>query len=195
MKNLIEKMEGITQLIIAAISGGAVAAILNYLSSGRAAKKDEFDVVVETWRKDNERLRAENAALGAELHQMRIEIGDLRSKVILMESAHTDAPLPMWLKDLNGRMLSVNKAYEEAFLLPIGKDASDYIGRYDVDIWGEEVAKGFRENDLEAINSDAPIWKIENVGELGNHKVVKYVRMAGKVKLGIAGIAIPIVEK
>lgn len=193
MKTLFDKMEHVVQLVLAAISGGVVAAVLNYFTNARTAKKSEFDIVVATWQHDNDRLRNENAVLHTELQSLRLELADLRSKVILMESAHSDAPLPMWLKDINGRMLSVNKAYEESVLIPMGKTATDYIGKTDFDIWPKEIAAVFKKNDIEAIETGRAVWAIEE-GNGQKYQVIKYIRYAGNIKLGIAGIAIPMPE-
>ena len=188
-------MSEIYQLIIAAISGGVFATFANYLLGSRSAKKDEFDILVKTWKEDNERLRGENDRLESEITALRDQVSDLRSKVILMESAHTDAPIPMWLKDMNFKMLSVNRAYEDVFLRPMGMTASDYIGKEDGEVWDSETANEFRVTDQIALDSENPFWTVETVGKFGKYKILKYVRTMGRAKIGIAGIAIPLEEK
>lgn len=182
------------ELISAFVGGGLVQSGLNYVLSSRTARKDELSQVIATWQADNERLRKENQVLHEEMRGLRDEVADLRAKVILMESAHTDAPLPMWLKDTMGRMLSLNSEYERCFLAPFGKTADDYIGQYDEDVWDEATAGQFRKNDSLALLNG--VWKgTEQVplpdGTMEDWLILKYTRMAGRVKIGIAGIAIP----
>jgi hypothetical protein len=118
----------------------------------------------------------------------------LQNKLAMMESAHMDAPLPMWLKDVDGTMLALNQAYEDAFLRPIGKTANDYIGRKDVDVYGEELGRQFADHDRIALSGrivdvleDAPVGD----GTMAKWRVIKYVRKVGRVPVGIAGIAVP----
>lgn len=184
------------EISIALVTGGALQYSLNYIIAKKNASRDDFTRIVETWQKDNERLREENEKLNEELHKIRTELADLRAKVILMESAHSDAPLPMWLKDSNGVMLSVNRAYEETFLRPLGKNASQYIGNKDFDIWPIEIAKQYQKNDNDVLRSGFP-WRgtepvLQADGTSENWYILKYVRYAGTIKLGVAGIAVPI---
>lgn len=182
------------EIISAALGGGLIKSLFDYWNSSRSNRKEELTQVISTWQTDNERLRKENESLRGELDLLRNDVAELRAKVILMESAHSDAPLPMWLKDTSGRMLSLNKQCEESFLFPLGKKASDYIGKSDSEVWGEEIAKEYRIHDNLALLYD--FWKgIEHVqtpSEITEWIIIKYARYVGKAKIGIAGIAIPI---
>jgi len=183
------------EIIAAFIAGGGIQYILNWLTARKNSDRDDFTKIVETWQLDNERLRHENDRLESELNKIRTELADLRAKVILMESAHSDAPLPMWLKDSKGIMLSVNKAYEDAFLIPIGKTASEYIGNTDYSVWPPKIAAEYQKNDAEVLSNGLPWRGVEPVlqsdGTTTDWYILKYVRYAGTIKLGVAGIAIP----
>lgn len=183
------------ELGVAFGSGTVIQYVVTYINSKRTNNRDDFSKIVETWQHDNERLRSENEKLERELHVIRLELNELRAKVILMESAHSDAPLPMWLKDTKGIILSVNRSYEETFLIPLNKTANDYIGNTDFAVWPPEIAAQFQKNDSHVLKTGKPWRGVEEIQtETGIQKwnVLKYVRYAGTIKLGVAGIAIPI---
>ncbi len=54
-------------------------------------------------------------------------------------------PLPAWVKDLGGRMMFCNDAYEKHY----GISPAVYNDKYDSQVWSEEEAKRFRKHDLE----------------------------------------------
>lgn len=54
-----------------------------------------------------------------------------------------------WIKDEDGRYVYLNKGYEQRF----GVNLSDWRGKKDADLWPQEIARKFRENDL-AVLSD-----------------------------------------
>ena len=142
----------------------------------------------------NSELRAEVIALNERLNVKDLEIQRLRYDLALMESAHQDLPIPMWLKDENGTMLACNRSYEELFLLPMGKTRADYIGYSDFDVWPEDVAKTFIANDIEVYRNGKIFNSTERFpvdGIITDYHVIKYPRYAGGQKIGIAGIAIP----
>jgi hypothetical protein len=181
------------ELVSAAIGGGLVKSLFDYFTSSRSARKDELTEVVRVWQIDNDRLRKENDILRVELIEIQKDLSDLKTKVILLESSHTDAPLPMWLKDISGRMLALNNEYEKTFLTPQGLTSSDYIGKYDDDIWPMEVANVYKKHDGLALLHDT--WRGKEIINVNGKEeewiIIKYVRYAGKVKIGIAGVAIP----
>lgn len=142
----------------------------------------------------NSTLSAEIVLLNERLNQKDLEIQRLRYDLALMESAHQDLPIPAWMKDESGVMVSINRAYEELFLLPKGQTRMDYIGKQDIDIWGPEVAKPFHANDAEVFRTGRVFNGTEKLpvnGKLVDYHIIKYVHHAGGIKLGVAGIAIP----
>lgn len=184
-------------------------------------QKDEFEQA--TWKmgnelmsrmdeklKDNEskiknlnsvilQLQKENKELQDELlqfqHKYRAFETAMLHKLEMLESAHSDLPIPQWLKDDSGRMLFFNRAYERTFLNPRGYEAKDYKGKMDSDVWPEDIAKEFYRNDMHVLTADKP-WvgeeTIENAeGERVKWRILKYSRKSGRHIIGVAGIAFP----
>lgn len=68
-------------------------------------------------------------------------------------------PLVAFIKDEQGRMLYVNRAFEEAFERP----AAYFLGKDDAALWPPETARALRANDLQVLESDAPLAVEETV--------------------------------
>lgn len=148
------------------------------------------------------RLEKENDELEAKLERVLMDFAEVRArerellaKLQHMESAHMDMPVPMWLKDLNGVMLSCNKIYEQVFLVPRGLTAQDYLGRSDMDVWPAEVAEEFMHRDAQ-VRLTRKEWRgIEMVQDADGVSrpwyIIKFPRYAaGGVLVGIGGIAV-----
>ncbi|HEX8750768.1 MAG TPA: PAS domain S-box protein [Nitrospira sp.] len=75
-----------------------------------------------------------------------------RSKQLLSEVANNTTAV-IYVKDLDGRFLFVNRRFEELFKLT----NSQIIGRTNHEIWSREIADAFRVNDLEVLIKDRPI--------------------------------------
>lgn len=184
------------------LSGGLVGAIVSW----RKSKRDDFDILIKTWKLDNDRLREEMDKLREQFKEIEKSLdlekeksNHLQNKIILLESAHHDLPFPMWLKDENGVMLSINPAYEKKFLIPMGLEAKDYLFKKDEDVWGAAIAKEYGRHDYVAkvkglfIGNETISLKGSDISE--EWHVVKYARYLGGVLIGIAGIAIPVIKK
>jgi len=156
-----------------------------------------FADIAESYREDVIRLReVEARCLQFELEMGR-KLSALQSKIVLLESASQDLPFPHWLKSSGtainpGVMLSLNKAYELEFLAPRGKTAADYIGKTDVEFWGEELGERYWRLDLDVIRRKTPIETNGRHPLDGSPvRVMKYPRMLGNRVIGIGGIVIP----
>jgi len=189
------------------LGGGTVLQLFNMWKEKRVEKREDkiegrndFETLIEQYKEDNLRLREEVAAMRDEIKEMaaeqrkdKQEIHNLSLKLQLMESAHYDLPIPAWLKDTNGTMLSLNAAYEELFIVPLGKKIEDYVGKTDSEFWGEEIGKEYLLNDLKILRQGKSEIVTETVvmanGEKSQWMILKYPRMAGNTKIGIAGIA------
>lgn len=182
----------ILAIIISGVFSGGLGSFLTYQSQVSKidydSGKDYYTLIIE----DNKRLRKENE----EISTLKTEVGQLQNAVTLMESAHQDLPVPMWLKDANGKMLALNPSYEEIFLIPRGYVRKDYVGHFDEDVWPKDVANSFTANDRKVFRTGIVYNGFEMVpdahGVLRKWQVIKYVRYSGRVKIGIGGIAIPI---
>lgn len=182
---------------------GLISAIIGGIASFFALMKFSF---ISTIKDDNERLRTRVNELEKRVSDYEKEQaeakereGYYKNKLTLLQTAHHDLPFPQWLKDVNGVMLSLNGAYEKMFLVPLGKTADDYVGNTDFDIWPVDVAEKFVENDKKAKEKGGywmgiePIW-IKNSDISPYWRIAKYGRFVGNVCVGIAGIAIPVLE-
>lgn len=183
---------------------GLISAFIGGFATFFALMKFSF---ISTIKEDNERLRErvselEGRVAVAEKAQIDAKESEsyFKNKITLLETAHHDLPFPQWLKDINGVMLSLNSAYEKMFLLPIGKTSEDYIGHTDFDIWPTDIAERFVENDNKAKNKGGywmgiePMW-LKNSDISPYWRIAKYGRFVGNVCVGIAGIAIPMLDE
>ena len=73
----------------------------------------------------------------------------LREKNIFITAFIENANSIIYVKDLDGRYLLVNRHYEKS----TGITREELLGKTDADIFPSEIAKSFRENDLKVINS------------------------------------------
>lgn len=85
----------------------------------------------------------------------RIERGKMHAMRALIDALK----YPVWLKDEDGRMIIINKAYTDKF----GIEAKDYEGRFDADIWPQEVADQYKQNDSEALAKNGHLEAFETV--------------------------------
>lgn len=196
------------EIIIAALSGGVLTQVFTFIlnrdKAKETAEKNDFQTIVEQWQSDNKRLRDENQKhlqtqndLYKKLAEHERKISALNTKLLIMESAYMHIPVPSWLKDLDGTMLALNEAYEDNFLKPLGLCRADYIGKTDFDIWDEETANEYQQNDVKVLNSIEKVWfgkekiVLNGVDVTDQWKMLKYVRFAGDLEIGIGGMAIP----
>jgi len=71
----------------------------------------------------------------------------------------TYSPAVIYLKDLAGRYLLVNRRYEELFHMP----QADVLGLTDQDLFPPEIAEVFRANDQEAVSKGRPLQREEQI--------------------------------
>jgi flagellar biosynthesis regulator FlaF len=123
---------------------------------------------MELTRTDNAALREQLKRIQADMNQLEKELRaeivtltaqhrreyELRVKsqlqMTIYMQAHMSLPLPMWVKDKAGRMVSVNEAFAIAFLHPRGKQAHEYSGKTDSEFWGPDIGANFEKNDRTA---------------------------------------------
>lgn len=194
---------GFTEIIIAVISGLTGSGLTAYFAyrinsrkttiEEKATESSQFQDLLSIWKQDNERLRGRVSELEEQVNKHVYRIAEMENQLVLLESSHHDLPIPQWLKDLNGRMLSLNTAYESMFLTPHNKEAKDYIGKTDEEVWGADTAKAFRKGDKKALTSRRPVISIEPIpleDEVQQWEIIKYPRYAGRAIIGIGGIAV-----
>lgn len=170
-------------------------------------REDQFrdDILQElgNLREENREIKAKYEASLSQIAELKLQFAMLEKewtlKIEMFESAHNDLPVPMWLKDEKGKMLSLNGAYEQTFLLPRGFSKDDYIGKYDSDVWPADTAVSWEANDLYVYTTGETWNGTEVVPDKDDNPIVwritKFVRKANGIKLGIGGIAVPKLEE
>jgi hypothetical protein len=193
----------ILSLILTAAGGGVIGVVLNFLIRQRKTSHDGFKILEEAYQKQFEQLTKnqnqllkEVGAWQSKYNDLEKKFDDLKQKLSLINQSYPDLPIPMWLKDSYGTMLSLNDAYERAFLSPKGYARIDYIGNSDDHIWGDKIGGVFRENDIKAISSGGEAIRIpeEDLTDplLKKWNFVKYPKYVDGVLVGVGGIATPI---
>lgn len=127
--------------------------------------------------------------------ELERRVNKLKSQILTLQSVQDSLPWPAWIKDLDGEVISANRAYEQAFLTPRGYTLFDYVGASDYDVWPEDIADEFRRNDLEIQRTRRTTVFTEEVeilpGERVRLKFVKYPRYIGNKVVGVAGMSVP----
>lgn len=197
-------MQYLTEIIIAigsALLGTGLGAYLNFRLGKRKQSESEFSTLINEYKKLVEEykfevveLRKDVQLLRLELHAKQMEVTDLRNQLLIFESSHADVPVPMWLKDTDGKMLFVNAEYERVILNPLGKRAEDYLGKTDTEVWGPEIAEKFQKHDRAIMRTKKPeifkeTWTNQN-GDTFTGEIIKYPRFLGRTIIGIGGIII-----
>lgn len=194
--------------LLSAAAGSIGTLIYNSRKSKSESKKtdseiqsNDFLILKEAYREEFLRyekkfddLNSKYSKLEAEMEALRDENNDLREKLRLTRAAFPDLPIPMWLKDDKGMMLSLNQAYEDCFLMPQKKTRADYVGHYDEDIWGQAIADVFKRNDLAAVSQKKVSFVIEDTIDnslLTGWHFFKYPKYIDGIFVGVGGLALP----
>lgn len=177
------------ELLIAVASGGVLQWFVSLILSRRQDNRHDFSEIVKTWSLDNNRLREENENLRKLINDHEVRIRALQNQISLIESSHQDLPIPMWLKDLDGKMLALNREYERTFLKPKGLTIQDYIGKYDHEVWDKDTADEFKSHDAKVLELKRPM-AFKNEGLDFKGRIIKFPIYAGGIIVGVAGIAI-----
>lgn len=179
---------------IAALSGAVVflwkqqSKLLNDAVSWR----DERITALEKQEKVMEQRLQD---LERQVKELEKEKAHMKAQFLIFSTSHDSSPIPMWIKDPSGKILSCNKAYESIFLRPRGYKMTDYIGADDFAVWPKHIAEKFRKNDKEVLDS-GNVWVGEEtiVGQDDielQTRIIKYPRYVAGMELpfGIAGVA------
>lgn len=191
MKNWTSNL--VKQTGVAAVLTALFTFLINYQQQSRV----DFTVMYD-------RQEEQIIDLLQKIEQQDKEIVKLKNQIATLQSLDYESPIPSWFKDLTGTMVMLNKAYEEAFLIPNGFDRYDYIGKTDLEFWGkmigqEKLAKEYRQADLDVMMKRVQIRSIQNVyldGQLHKVIVIKYPVWSnspdwnGKKVIGVGGKAI-----
>lgn len=196
--------ENIIRIIeVAAVAIGTLLAKtgVDYFNSRKKSDRVDFSTILKELRTEVGILKEErkelteiNKILQKRVLELELEVRELRNKILLLESAHNNSPLPTWLKDTDGTMLALNQACEELFLKPNGIKIENYIGSTDYAVWPKEIAREYEKNDLFVLRTKEDFVGTETVlinGEKTQWRIIKYIRYIGNLPIGVAGKAIP----
>lgn len=148
--------------------------VINSLTSRNAKlekKVDDYDIAFEKIEKEKEELK--------------IELAKKENELVLHLAMQHDYPFPFWVKNPNGYMIRINKAYTDVF----GKTQEEYEGKSDVEIYGEERGAVFRANDLAARNDPKGYCIFDSENE--HYNTLKYSLKIGGIVIADLGMAFP----
>lgn len=103
-------------------------------------------------------------------------------------------PSLAFIKDLEGRYIYVNRAYEKLF----GISPDDRLGKTDDELWPPGIAKGLRENDKQVLENNEAIIKVEVIkirSEIRHQLVSKFPILKDGKPHAVAGIAVDITRR
>jgi PAS domain-containing protein len=146
--------------------------------------KEDRDYYKDLFRNCNDNIR-----------KVEREVSQLKVNMLLLQTTGDHFPFPMWTKDVRSVMIDMNDEYERVFLKPFGITKEQYINKKDDDIWPEEVAEKFRQNDLQALKQRRPYITVEMIpnaaGVMEPWNVIKFRLEIGGEPIGIRGFAFP----
>lgn len=132
---------------------------------------------------------------------MKQEIDLLRSRYIeksrellsMQEQTihHDRGKYPRWRKTETGVLVALNMAYDDIYLKPRGIKRGEYVGRRDVDVWGDQIGMQYWENDLQVLRSGDTLVKRESVGEGVTHVIIKSLTVGSDGKRYVDGWSFP----
>lgn len=176
--------------VASTLFGGGVVAFLKYK---RESKSDLFDRLDG----DNERLRARELKNEKDIRELQKMVHKLQGKLSMMEQAHHNLPIPQWIKDKGGEILSMNAHCHRVFVEPFGFSRLEAIGLTDRDIFPSETADVIEENDAIVKKKRKPIRSIERLligDDWQDWAVTRYPIMHEGTLVAIGGIAYELVK-
>ena len=127
-------------------------------------------------------LRVSEVQLRADLAERQRAEEAARSAQALLQAIIDNSTAVIYVKDLQGRYLLINRRYEEIFQL----DRNAVIGRTDHDFFSKDVADAFREMDARVAKTGAPLTDVETAPQIdGNHV---YISVKGPLRDGASRI-------
>jgi PAS domain-containing protein len=167
-------------------SGIALATLLFKNLLGNKSQTNEYIKTINMLRIDLSNFQKKMETNELRVNELVNKLHEKDKIVALLEATAWDTPFSYWLKDLSGKMLYINKRYEDQFKIK----SSDYVGKSDFSVWDKEDSDIFRNNDLKLMESDEEYLIFDN--EVKDHLVYKWKRRTGNVIIGIAGLCVPI---
>jgi PAS domain S-box-containing protein len=177
--------EGIGALVFIplALDAGVFGKFMLYYDAPHVCTQGELDVACAI---------ASHVALSTE--HKRGELERLRSEQRLQAILDNSATV-IFLKDLEGRYVLINRRYEELFHVA----KSDVLGRADSDFFPAEIAERFRANDREVLAAGRPLAMEECAPQddgMHTYLSIKFpLEGPDGIVTGVCGIATDITER
>ena len=155
-------------------------------------QREKSDKVVAELEEKVNALTVLYTDCGAVNTNLRIENERLKSEAIIRGLYTGQQNFAEWEKGTNFLMKSLNKMYEDLFLIPIDKKASDYIGYNDYDVFSTEIADRFRKHDRMVLSSRKTMFFEESVVQDGKRiklLVVKFPKIINNKIVSLKGYA------
>jgi PAS domain S-box-containing protein len=109
----------------------------------------------------------------------------------LFQNFMDHSPAVAFMKDEAGRYLYVNGVFERLF----GMRLADLLGKDDFEVWPQDIARQFRENDLAVLEAGRPLELVETVHHAdGLHQwlTLKFPFEFSPGKRSVAGLAVDV---
>ncbi len=150
------------------------------------------------WNRTLQRMvRARTGELQVEIEERRKAEEDLADSRARLKTLLNTIPDLVWFKDPQGVYLACNSRFELFF----GSPEERIVGKTDYDFVERDLADGFRENDLKAIEAGSPRMNEESVtyASDGHQELLETIKTTvrsptGKL-IGVLGIARNITER
>lgn len=132
--------------------------------------------------------------LGSLWYQRQLD-EELHRSEALLRSVIDNSTRVIYVKDSDGRYLTVNHQFEKLFRLPL----EDITGKADEEIFPEEIAAAFRANDLKVVEAGEPM----EFEEVARHEDGPHIYLANKYPMfdstgklyAVCGISTDITEQ
>lgn len=111
------------------------------------------------WNSKLEPSSKQLVAAARDVTEQKRQAAALRESEERFEAFMNNTPALAWAKDEHGRLVYLNKAYEDRFDVRL----ADWQGKTEFDLWPQEVAQQFRENGLKVLASGVPIAGTEGL--------------------------------
>lgn len=184
----------LTTVITAVITliGGGLAGYFTFRNNSSNNFREDFKELVDKLQADVTKLEAREAGYVQKIRALENEVGLLKNKLVLVQAAQLDLPIPQNIKDTKGTILAINAPFEETFLVPKDLSAADVIGKRDIDFFPADDVKEYLKHDKYVLRNRIAWQGIERI-DFGTHaedwEIMVYPVFSGNLTIGTARIA------